>query len=290
MEVNQKEKYMKKVYLFVGLFFISLVWNACETATGEPLQKELNTMETIYSDPPRWASEAIWYEIGVERFWNGDPTNDPTAEDIVGSYPGFVPENWATTPWTQDWYKVDPYMANLVGHKDSYGNELSKFVDKVQMRRYGGDLQGVLDKIDYLDSLGITAIYFRPLNDGPSLHKYDVRNWRHIDRNFGPDPQKDWQIISREIPHDPTTWKFTEADKLFLQVLSALHQRGIKVILDYSFNHTGNTFWAWQDVVQHQEASAFKDWYWIDQFDDPQTPENEFAYHGWVGVKELAGN
>ena len=67
------------------------------------------------------------------------------------------------------------------------------------MRRYGGDLQGVLDKISYIESLGVSAIYFRPLNDAPSLHKYDARNWRHIDRNFGPNPEKDAQIINAEI-------------------------------------------------------------------------------------------
>ena len=96
---------------------------------------------------------------------------------------------------------------------------------------YGGDLQGVLEKVDYIDSLGVNAIYFRPLNDAPSLHKYDARNWRHVDRNFGPDPDKDKQTIAAENPVDPATWQFTEADKLFLQVIDAFHQRGIRVIL-----------------------------------------------------------
>ena len=263
----------------------SIAFIACNKLISQ--QDPPDTEITPYELPPSWAQEAIWYEIGVERFCNGDPSNDPTAEDIQGAYPGFVPEGWTVTPWTQDWYQEDPYMANLEDYRDSYGNQLTKFVDKVQMRRYGGDLQGVLDKVGYLDSLGVTAIYFRPLNDGPSLHKYDARNWRHIDRNFGPDPEGDKQIIASEIPHDPQTWKLTAADKLFLQVIDAFHKRGIRVILDYSWNHTGNTFWAWEDVLVKQEKSEFKDWYWIDQFDDPETPENEFAYHGWVGVKEL---
>lgn len=273
---------MNKVYIF--LFFM-LFFYACHQAE-EPTQDKIANAVSFES-PPEWAKEAIWYEIGVERFRNGDLSNDPTTEDIQGAYPGFVPEGWMVTSWTQDWYKEDPYFTNFGDQKDYYGNKLEKFVDKVQIRRYGGDLKGVLDQMDYLDSLGITAVYFRPLNDGPSLHKYDARNWRHIDRNFGPDPEKDKRTMAEETPDDPKTWRFTEADKQFLTVINEFHERGIKVILDYSWNHTGQTFWAWNDILKQQEKSKYKDWYWIEHFDDPNTPENEFKYHGWVGVHDL---
>ncbi len=273
---------MNKILIIFPLFFSIC---ACNNPTNNT--EKINKETASIADPPAWAKEVVWYEIGVERFRNGDPANDPTAEDIQGAYPGFVPEGWGVTPWTHDWYKPDMYHKNFSNQKDYYGNTLTRFVDKVQMRRYGGDLQGVLDKIGYLDSLGVTAIYFRPLNDGPSLHKYDARNWRHIDRNLGPDPEKDKQIIASEIPDDPTTWKMTEADKLFVKVLEEFHKRDIKVILDYSWNHTGQTFWAWQDLLKNQEQSNYKDWYWVEQFDDPATPEDEFKYHGWVGVHDL---
>lgn len=262
-----------------------MIFNTCGTSVETT--EELPATSTSIDHPPTWAKEVIWYEIGVERFRNGDPTNDPTPEDIQGAYPGFVPEGWAITPWTHDWYKPDAYHVNITNQKDYYGNEMTRFVDKTQMRRYGGDLQGVLDKMDYLDSLGVTAIYFRPLNDAPSLHKYDARHWRHIDRNFGPNPAKDKATIATEIPDDPSTWTWTEADKLFLKIIEEFHQRGIKIILDYSWNHTGQTFWAWEDVLKNQEKSIYKDWYWIEQFDNPNTPENEFKYHGWVGVVDL---
>lgn len=275
---------MKRIY---ALIFLTLSFIACKKSNQPPTSHVVETKTTALEAPPAWAQEMIWYEIGVERFRNGDPSNDPTAKDIQGAYPGFVPDGWALTPWTQDWYAENPYFANFEGKTNYYGNLVERFVDKVQTRRYGGDLQGVLDKVGYLDSLGITAVYFRPLNDGPSLHKYDARHWRHIDRNFGPDPQKDIQTISSEVPDDPSTWSFTEADKLFLKVIEAFHERGMKVILDYSWNHTGQTFWAWQDLLKNQEKSKYKDWYWVDRFDDPATPENEFAYHGWLGVKSL---
>lgn len=243
--------------------------------------------KTAFEHPPEWAKEVVWYEIAVERFRNGDPSNDPTSEDIVGAYPGWVPEGWQITPWTQDWYRPDPYFAEAQDKMDVNGNIMKNFVDFVQMRRYGGDLQGVLDQMDYIDSLGVSAVYFRPLNDAPSLHKYDARNWRHIDVNFGPDPIKDKKTMASEIPDEPDSWKMTEADQLFVKVIDAFHKRNIKVILDYSWNHTGMTFWAWEDVVKHQDQSKYKDWYWINHFDRPETPENEFEYHGWVGLPTL---
>jgi glycosidase len=268
---------MKKVFLFIAM---STIFFGCNESTEVQLT-------TPFDQPPSWSKEVVWYEIAVERFRNGDATNDPTAKDIEGTLPGNTPESWAVTPWTQDWYQEDSFFAELETRKDFFGNPIKRFVDKVQLRRYGGDLQGVLDKIDYLDSLGVSAIYFRPLNDSPSLHKYDARNWRHIDVNFGPDPEGDKQIIASETPNDPTTWKMTSADQMFLEVIEALHQKGIRVILDYSWNHTGNTFWAWKDLVKNQENSKFKDWYWVEHFDDPTTDENEFKYHGWVGVPTL---
>ncbi|MEM6377474.1 MAG: alpha-amylase family glycosyl hydrolase [Bacteroidota bacterium] len=271
-------------YFIILLLLFSVL--ACTSPEIESVSSDENS-RTVFDQSPTWAHEVVWYEIGVERFRNGDPSNDPTTEDIVGAYPGVIPDGWSITPWTQDWYKPDPYFANYDKLKDVRGNAITKFVDKVQIRRYGGDLQGVLDKVDYLDSLGITAVYFRPLNDGPSLHKYDARNWRHIDVNFGPNPAKDKAIMASEIPDDPSTWKMTEADQLFIKVIDGFHQKGIKVILDYSWNHTGSTFWAWNDLVKNQAESKFKDWYWVEQFDDPNTPENEFKYHGWVGVPTL---
>ncbi len=256
-----------------------VIITACDTG--------LKDQPTAFEDPPQWSKEVVWYQIFVERFRNGDPSNDPTPQDMQGTYPGFVPEDWKITPWTQDWYRDDDYFPGLESGKDFYGNPVASFGQKSQLRRYGGDLQGVLDQMDYLDSLGITAVYFNPLNDAPSLHKYDARHWRHIDRNFGPDPRGDVEIMNTETPDDPSTWKFTAADKLFLSVIDEFHKRGIRVILDYSWNHTGHTFWAWQDLVINQENSKYKDWYWVKSFDDPATEANEFEYRGWFGVFDL---
>lgn len=247
----------------------------------------LSAQQQAIENPPDWAAEVVWYQIFVERFYNGDPSNDPRPQDMTGAYPGFVPENWRVTPWTHDWYAPDPWFEGLEQQRDLSGNPIEHFNQKVQLRRYGGDLQGVLEKIPYLDSLGITAVFFNPLNDAPSLHKYDARNWRHIDRNFGPDPDGDIAIMAMENPTDPATWHMTSADLLFVEVIRALHARGIRVILDYSWNHTGVDCWAWKDVLTNQQASPYSDWYWVQEWDDPATDTSEFRYRGWAGVPSL---
>lgn len=84
---------------------------------------------------------------------------------------------------------------------------MQQWYDQVQGRRYGGDIQGIIDKLDYLEDLGINALYLNPINDSPSLHKYDARYYHHVDIHFGPDPEGDKKIIAQEDPADPSTWQ-----------------------------------------------------------------------------------
>jgi glycosidase len=227
---------------------------------------------------PEWAKDVVWYQVFVERFRDGDPANDPTLADMEGSWPHEQPAGWEPTEWTQDWYRQEPW-AEATGEP---------FYHTAQMRRYGGDLQGVIDRLDYLEDLGVTALFLNPINDAPSLHKYDARNYRHIDRNFGPDPEGDAARMAAENPVDPATWSWTAADSLFLALVDEVHARGMRIIMDYSWNHTGTQFWAWQDVLEHQQTSPYSDWYEVKQFDDPATPDtDEFEYSGWAGVPSL---
>ncbi|MDH4043360.1 MAG: glycoside hydrolase family 13 protein [Gemmatimonadota bacterium] len=242
----------------------------------EPSQQPADAAANL--EVPAWAADAIWYQIFVERFRNGDPSNDPTVHDIAGVTDQAAPDGWRPTPWGHDWYRQERWAAAT--GKDFYGT--------VTFRRYGGDLQGVMDQLDYLQGLGVTALYLNPVNDAPSLHKYDARNYRHIDRNFGPDPRGDEARTAAEDPTDPATWSWTAADSLFLALVEEVHRRGMRIIVDYSWNHTGITFWAWRDILAHQRGSRFADWYEIERFDDPATRDtNEFAYRGWVGVPWL---
>ena len=106
------------------------VWGALATllfaaGCGTPPTSEPNSGRL---DVPAWSEDVIWYQIFVERFRNGDPSNDPTRHDIVGVTDEAPPDGWRPTPWTQDWYRQEPWAAAT--GKDFYGT--------VQFRRYGG--------------------------------------------------------------------------------------------------------------------------------------------------------
>jgi cyclomaltodextrinase len=255
---------MKTKILSIALLAVAAFFSSCRQ------EERPATAPSV----PAWAQDAIWYQIFVERFRNGDPANDPRPEDMKGN----IPPSWSVTPWGHDWYAPEPWLDEC---------QSKNFYHCIQMRRFGGDLQGVLDKMDYIQALGVNAVYFNPLNDAPSLHKYDARHYRHIDRNFGPDPVADAILTSSETPGDPNTWQWTSADKLFLQVVGEFHKRGIRVILDYSWNHTGTDFWALNDIREKGELSPYSDWYNILRYDDPATTEDEFEYEGWAGYKGM---
>ena len=246
------------------------VWVGCEAPAPE---------QTVPVTPekrvPDWAADAIFYQIFPERFRNGDPTNDPTRESL--ETPIVPSEAWEISPWTGDWYARADWEQEL-------GDDF--YEDGVFHRRYGGDLQGVIDKLDYLKELGINAIYFNPVFYARSLHKYDGNTYHHIDPYFGPDPEGDFALMAEETS-DPDTWHFTAADRLFLQLIEEAHNRGIRVIIDGVWNHTGRDFFAFDDIRKNQAESPYRDWYIVEQFDDPYTPENEFRYKGWWGVESL---
>jgi len=222
---------------------------------------------------PQWARTVVWYQIFPERFNNGDQTNDPVLSSIRGSWPHDSKSEWQIHPWTSDWYELQPYEQR--NGKDIWFN--------IQRRRYGGDLQGIIDKLDYLKNLGIGAIYLNPVFEATSSHKYDGATYHHIEPHFGPDPEADKKMIQSEIPDDPSTWVWTNADKLFLKLIEEVHRRGMKVIIDGVFNHMGLNSWAFRDVVENQQNSKYKDWFTIKSWKS----EGKFDYEGWFGVREL---
>ena len=224
---------------------------------------------------PDWAQDAVVYQIFPERFANGDSTNDPTRASLTN--PKAVPPSWTVSDWTGDWYDQTDWEQQMGG-----------FYDGVYDRRYGGDLQGVINRLPYLDSLGVNTLYFNPVFWSPSLHKYDGRSFHHIDPHFGPDPEGDKELIAEEDPTDPSTWHVTAADSLFFTLLEKAHARDLRVIIDGVFNHTGRQFFAFRDLAERQQDSRYADWYEVRSFDDPATPDtSEFDYAGWWGLDSM---
>ena len=128
---------------------------------------------------------------------------------------------------------------------------------------HGGDLRGILQHMDYLLDLGINAIYLNPIFLSPSTHRYNTVDYYQIDPKLG-----------------------TLAD--FKQLLDAAHGNGMRVILDGVFNHTGRGFFAFSDILENQEHSAYKDWYTINHFPvDAYSPGDATDYLGWWKFKSL---
>ncbi|MEQ8850351.1 MAG: alpha-amylase family glycosyl hydrolase [Phycisphaerales bacterium] len=233
-------------------------------------------------DTPDWAKGAVWYQIFPERFRNANPTNDPHGPGVF------------QMPWTADWYETAPGEEEQwrpragLGPNDPLdrrqGGDLYHWIWD---RRYGGDLQGVLEKLDWIHEFGVTAIYFNPIFEADSMHKYDASSYHHIDDNFAnttTKPTADWTGVPGETA-DPSTWTWTEADRFFLDVfLPACRERGIRVVLDGVWNHTGRNFWAFRDVMENGADSPYADWYFV-EFDDNGDLESWTAWDqpsGWL--------
>ena len=216
---------------------------------------------------PDWAKGAVMYQIYVDRFFDGDKNNDVLDDEYV--YLG------ARAKMVKDWYSP---LENF---------DVCNF--------YGGDLQGVIEKMDYLKSLDIDAIYFNPVFVSPSNHKYDIQDYDYIDPHYGVIvndgttlvPEGDMDNSRADMYMIRTTDKenLEESNKLMIRLIELAHSKGIRVILDGVFNHCG-AFNKWLDregVYEKNgyEAGAFKNkdskyrnyFKWID----------DEHYDGWWG-------
>ena len=177
---------------------------------------------------PDWAKGAIMYQIFVDRFCRGDSSNDVLDDEYI--YLG-VP-----CTRTTDWYE---YPSNF---------DVGYF--------YGGDLQGVMDKLDYLKSLGVEAIYFNPIFVSPSNHKYDTQDYEHIDPHYAKIVNDGGELVDPEAEDNLKATKYIirttdkenleASDRFFADFVEIAHQKGIKIILDGVFNHCGS-FHKWLD-------------------------------------------
>ncbi len=125
---------------------------------------------------------------------------------------------------------------------------------------YGGDLQGIIDHLDYLEDLGINGIYLTPIFKAETNHKYDTTDYMEIDPAFGD-------------------------KKLFKQLVEEAHKRGMRIMLDAVFNHMGYYSKQWQDVLENQERSKYKDWFHIHSF--PVDPYNELTLSEMNNMEKL---
>ncbi|MCL4561337.1 MAG: glycoside hydrolase family 13 protein [Chloroflexi bacterium] len=127
----------------------------------------------------------------------------------------------------------------------------------------GGDLQGILQKLDYLLDLGINAIYLNPIFLSPSNHRYNIIDYYRIDPKLG-----DMEVFRR--------------------LLEEFHSHNIRVILDGVFNHCGRGFFAFNDLLENQDQSPYTDWYTVNHYPiDAYSPGEADDYLGWWKLKSL---
>ncbi len=229
---------------------------------------------------PDWAKGAVMYQIFVDRFYNGDTDND--VEDREYIYIG--------EPCTRvtDWDKCPAYMG------------VREF--------YGGDLQGVLDKLDYLQDLGVEVIYFNPLFVSPSNHKYDIQDYDYIDPHYGRIVKDGGEVLAEGQKDNAFATKYKQrvtarenleaSNQLFIHLVEEMHRRGMRVILDGVFNHCGS-FNKWLDREKIYEGlegydcgayisadSPYRTFFKFRENDSAKWPYNG-SYEGWWGHDTL---
>ena len=229
---------------------------------------------------PDWAKGAVMYQIYTDRFCRGDEKNDVLDDEYsyIGRHVHHV----------KDWYQRPAAM------------DVGNF--------YGGDLEGVRKKLDYLKNLGIEVIYFNPLFVSPSNHKYDTQDYDHIDPHIGviqvdegqflaPDEQENARS-SRYVCRVTRKENLEASDRLFIELVKEAHSRGIRVILDGVFNHCGS-FNKWMDrekIYSFEEGyekgayvskeSPYSDFFLFEKKDATDWPDNS-SYTGWWGHDTL---
>ena len=226
---------------------------------------------------PNWAKGAVMYQIFVDRFCNGDHSND-----VVN----------------------DEYL--YIGRRVMAVNDWEKYPDQFDVGSfYGGDLQGVWDKLDYLENLGVEVIYLNPIFVSPSNHKYDCQDYDYIDPHYGVIVKDGGETLTAEASdnHGATRYMIRTTDQenlkasneFFARFVEEIHKRGMKVILDGVFNHCGS-FHKWLDGERIYELSgkyepgAFESenspYQSFFKFFDAEWPYND-SYDGWWGHATL---
>ena len=226
---------------------------------------------------PDWAKGAVMYQIMVDRFNNGDKSNDVMTNEYayIGRGVSKV-ENWMEPP----------------------------AVDGTR-QFYGGDLQGVIDKLEYLEKLGVEVIYFNPIFVSPSNRKYDTQDYDYIDPHFGKIVNDNGKLLEDGDNNNEHAQRYKvrttdlanleASNKLFVELVEKAHAHGIKIIIDGVFNHCGS-FNKWMDKEKfYTKNKNYKSGAYISKdspynlyfkFLEDRWPDNN-SFEGWWGFDTL---
>lgn len=245
--------------------------------TSEHFSEEWEFEFTPGFKTPDWAKGAVMYQIMVDRFNNGDKSNDVMTNEYayIGRGVSKV-ENWMEPP----------------------------AVDGTR-QFYGGDLQGVIDKLEYLEKLGVEVIYFNPIFVSPSNHKYDTQDYDYIDPHFGKIVNDNGKLLEDGDNNNEHAQRYKvrttdlanleASNKLFVELVEKAHAHGIKIIIDGVFNHCGS-FNKWMDKEKfYTKNKNYKSGAYISKdspynlyfkFLEDRWPDNN-SFEGWWGFDTL---
>lgn len=227
---------------------------------------------------PEWSKGAVMYQILTDRFYNGDTSNDVLDNEY--SYLGTMSQK------VEDWNKCPENFS------------VAEF--------YGGDLEGVWQKLDYLSELGIEVIYFNPLFVSPSNHKYDTQDYDYIDPHYGKIVVDEGELLKEGDCNNQNAGRYISrvtdkrnleaSNEFFAEFVREAHARGIRVILDGVFNHCGS-FNKWMDREKIYQKG---DGYEPGAYSSKESPYNNFfnfkdseawpdnsSYEGWWDYETL---
>ncbi len=227
---------------------------------------------------PDWAKGAVFYQIYVDRFCNSDRSNDVVTDEYsyIGEHVTRVP-NWNKYPAT-------------MGVREFYG----------------GDLQGILDKLDYLQELGVEVLYLNPIFVSPSNHKYDTQDYDYIDPHLTVIARDGGDVLKEGVQDNSQATRYIQrvvskenleaSNEFFAHFMEQVHARGMKVILDGVFNHCGS-FNKWLDREgMYATDGSYEKGAFVDEtspyhtffkfYPDGQWPNNTH-YDGWWGHDTL---
>ncbi len=217
---------------------------------------------------PEWAKGAVQYQILPDRFRNGNPNNDVLDR-----------EYW--------------YAREYIRHAPCW--EAPPAVDDYRCH-YGGDLVGVLEKLDYLQSLGVEVIYFNPIFVSPSPHRYDTQDYDYIDPHLTVIPQDFGDVLepgdtdnahaTRYRTRTTNLTNLEASNAWFAAFCQEAHRRGMKIILDGVFNHCGSfSRWMNREGIYGGHEGAYM---------DPKSPYRSYFnfrvaqnYHCWWDIETL---
>lgn len=209
------------------------------TTTVKPEYKRLKYYFELITENENW----FYFEDG---FVSEEQMNLEGRSRQCFVFPWMNQSDVAVTPqWVNDtvWYQIFPDRFCNGDHSID-PEDVVPWRNKGRVKNeecFGGDFAGIISKLDYLKELGISGIYLTPINEAPSNHKYDTKDYTKIDPRFGD-------------------------EETFRRLVTEAHNRGIRVMLDGVFNHCGFYFAPWQDVLEKGPESEYYDWFMVNEW------------------------